>query len=205
MSRKKKTKILAIGDIHGDSSLVKKLAQQAEKEDVDLIILSGDLTWFGQKTKNIIKPFEKRKKPVLILHGNHETEDNIKALEEVYKNTRNLHGYYYKGNNFGIFGAGGVDWGTDKKEEENIFNALKKSHEKIKDSKKKIMVTHMHHFGSKSEFSGFPGSKAVAKAIKKFKPDILINSHIHEAGGIEEKLGKTLVFNVSRKPKIFEI
>jgi Icc-related predicted phosphoesterase len=67
------------------------------------------------------------------------------------------------------------------------------------------MVTHMHHQGSISEFSGFRGSSAIRKAIKEFSPDVLISAHIHEAGGIEEKIGKTKVINVSRKPKIFEI
>ena len=63
----------------------------------------------------------------------------------------------------------------------------------------------MHPRGSKAEFSGFKGSKAVEKAIKEFHPDIAICSHIHEAAGIEEKIGKTKVINVSRKAKIFEI
>jgi Icc-related predicted phosphoesterase len=63
----------------------------------------------------------------------------------------------------------------------------------------------MHPRGSKAEFSGVPGSKAVRKAIKEFKPDVLISAHIHEAAGMEEKIGKTKVINVSRKEKIFEI
>lgn len=63
----------------------------------------------------------------------------------------------------------------------------------------------MHPAGGKAEFVGFPGSKSVKKAIKEFKPNILINSHIHEAGGLEEDIDKTRVINVSRKPKIFEI
>ena len=67
------------------------------------------------------------------------------------------------------------------------------------------MVTHAHPFKSKAEFSGFQGSTGVRKAIKKFKPDIVISGHIHEAEGIEEKIGKTKVINVSRKAKVFEI
>ena len=35
-------KILAAADIHGDSSLVKKLAEKAEKEKVGLVVLCGD-------------------------------------------------------------------------------------------------------------------------------------------------------------------
>ncbi|GAG38374.1 unnamed protein product, partial [marine sediment metagenome] len=70
---KNKTKILAVGDIHGDTGLVKKLAEKAKKEDVDLIILTGDLTFAERSTKNLIGPFVKAKKQVLLIHGNHES------------------------------------------------------------------------------------------------------------------------------------
>ena len=50
-----------------------------------------------------------------------------------------------------------------------------------------------------------PGSKAVTEAIKKFKPDIAICSHVHEAEGIEEKMGKTTILNVGKTGKIIEI
>ena len=63
----------------------------------------------------------------------------------------------------------------------------------------------MHPSPSLSEFSGIAGSKTITKAIKKFKPDILIHGHIHEAGGIEEKIGNTKVINVGREGKIIEI
>ena len=72
-------------------------------------------------------------------------------------------------------------------------------------SERKLMVTHIHPHKSKAEIFGFEGSKAVRKAIETFKPDIAINAHMHEAGGIEEKIGKTRVINVSRKEKVFEI
>jgi Icc-related predicted phosphoesterase len=63
----------------------------------------------------------------------------------------------------------------------------------------------MHPAGSKSEFSGFPGSKAITKAIKQFKPDFVLHGHIHEASGIEEKVGNTKIINISREGKILEI
>ena len=48
----KPLKILAVGDIHGDTGLVKKLAEKAEKENVDLVIIAGDLTFIEKSTKN---------------------------------------------------------------------------------------------------------------------------------------------------------
>jgi Icc-related predicted phosphoesterase len=201
----KKTKILAVGDIHGDTGLVKRLAEKAVKENVDLVILAGDLTFAEQSTKNLIGPFIKAKKQVLLIPGNHESNATIDFLSEMYPNTKNIHGYSFKKDNLGIFGAGAADVGINMIKDSEIFNLLKKGHEYVKDSEKKIMVTHMHPRGSKAEFSGFPGSIAVKKAIKEFHPDFLITAHIHEAAGLEENIGKTRVINVSRKEKIFEI
>jgi hypothetical protein len=200
----KKSKILAVGDIHGDTGLVKRLAKKAEEENVDLIILAGDLTLVEESIDNLIGPFVKAKKQVLIIPGNHESNATIDFLTKMYPNTKNIHGYSFKKGDLGVFGGGGGDiiMVTPDKE---IFKALEKGHQGIKDSKKKIMVTHMHPRGGKAEFSGFPGSKSVAKAIKEFRPDILISGHIHEASGIEEQIGDTKVINVSRKAKIFEI
>ncbi len=200
-----KTKILAIGDIHGDTGLVKKLAERAKKENIDLVILAGDLTFAETSTKNLIGPFLKAKKEVLIIPGNHESVATINFLADMYSNTKNIHGYSFQKYDLGVFGAGSADIGINQTKDSEIFELLRKGHDKIKDLKKQIMVTHMHHHGSKAEFSGWPGSKAVRKAIDKFHPDILISSHIHEAGGIEEKIGKTRIINVSRKPKVFEI
>ncbi|MEK6913646.1 MAG: metallophosphoesterase [Nanoarchaeota archaeon] len=201
----KKTKILAVGDIHGDTGLVRRLAEKAVKENVDLIILAGDLTLADMSTKNLIGPFMKAKKQVLIIPGNHEPLTTVDFLTEMYPNTKNIHGYSFKKDDLGIFGAGAGDIGINTIKDSEIFNLLKKGHDWVKDSKKKIMVTHMHPKGSKAEFSGFPGSAAVRKAIKEFHPDFLITAHIHEAAGLEEDIGKTRVINVSRKEKIFEI
>jgi len=201
----KKTKILAIGDIHGDTGLVKKLVDKVKKENVDLVILPGDLTWFESSVKGIIGPFVKAKKKVLILPGNHESMTTINFLMQKYPNTFNIHGTGIKEGNIGIFGAGYADIGPFSVDEDELKKILEEGHQKIKDSEKKIMVTHLHHKGGKAEAFGFKGSKAIKEAIEKFKPDLVLSGHIHEAGGIEEKIGKTRIINVARKPVIFEI
>jgi len=83
----KKTKILAIGDIHGDKGLAKKLAERAKKENVDLVIIAGDLTFFENSIENLIGPFIKANKEVLLIPGNHESKETIQILEDLYPNT----------------------------------------------------------------------------------------------------------------------
>ena len=82
-------KILASGDIHNDSRLAEKLAEKAEKENVDLVILCGDITQFD-KCENIIGPFKKHNRKVLFVPGNHESFATADFLAEVYgiKNIR---------------------------------------------------------------------------------------------------------------------
>ena len=199
----KKTKILAIADIHGDVGLVKKLAKKAKDENVDMVIVAGDLTFFGQSTKNLIGPFTKVNKPVLLIHGNHEDLMDVNFLSEMYPNVRNIHGYAYSKGDVGIFGAGGTPSGRSS--EKKVFETLEKGHNVVKDFKKRIMITHMHPEKTLAEFSGFPGSKGIRKAIEEFKPDLFINAHIHEAEGLEEEIGKTKIINIGRQGRILEI
>ena len=195
-------KILAIGDIHGDTGLVKKVEKLAKKEKVDMILLAGDQTWFGQPVEKIISPIAK--KPTLIIHGNHESEELIKMWEKMYPNLKNIHKKHLEREGIGFFGSGTTDWGF-KDDSEQIFKELKQGHEKIKHLKKKVMIQHCPPVGSKIELLGFPGSYGTRKAIDKFQPDILICGHMHEGGGIIEQIGKTKVMNVARTPTIFEI
>lgn len=204
MKAKKTLKVLAAADIHGDRSLARKLANQAKRENVDLVILCGDLT-SPNETPNLIKPFKDANKKVLIIPGNWDSFATTDFLAEIY-GVRNIHGYSVRYNDIGFFGAGGAEGpGEGRISEKELLSTLKKAYSGLKDVKKKVMVTHMHPANSKSEFSGIPGSRSIEKAIKKFKPDFLLHGHIHEASGIEEKIGSTRVINVSRKGTILEL
>jgi Icc-related predicted phosphoesterase len=199
----KKLKILAAGDIHGDSKITKRLAAKAEKEKVDLVVLCGDITGFTE-TQNLIKPFKDKHQKVLIVPGNHDSFATTDFLANLY-GVKNIHGYSAKYEDVGIFGAGGADVGITAVSEREMFKTLKQAHNGVKGIEKKIMVTHMHPSGSLSEASGFGGSTAITRAIKEFKPDFLLHSHIHETEGADEMIGKTRVINVGKEGKIIEI
>ncbi|MDD5191878.1 MAG: metallophosphoesterase [Candidatus Nanoarchaeia archaeon] len=202
INKQKKFKILAAGDFHGDSSASKRLAEKAEKENVDLVVLTGDITGLIE-TENLIKPFLQKNKRVVFVPGNWDTTEATETISRLY-GIKNIGKHYVKYDNVGIFGVGNEDWQL-KLNEGNAFKKLEKDFEKIKDLEKKIMVSHMHAARTKAEFSGFPGSKAIRKAIEKFQPDLFISGHIHEAEGLNEKIGKTRVISVGKKGKIIEI
>ena len=199
-------RILAASDVHGDSKTTRKLAEKAEKENVDLVVLCGDITGFVE-TKDIIAPFKRKNKKVLLIPGNHDSFATADFLAEFY-GMKNIHGYSIKLDNVGFFGAGGaidLPGFPGETTEEDIYSNLKKAHKAIQGIERKIMVTHMHPSESVSEFSGIRGSKAITKAIKDFKPNILLHGHIHEAAGMEQMIGKTRVINVGEEGTIIEI
>lgn len=199
-------KILAAGDLHGDFSLTKRLAERADKENVDLVVLCGDLTDFEKSTDNLIGPFKKVGKKILLIPGNHESLATADFLAEVY-DVKNIHGYSVKYEDIGFFGCSGVNIGIHSIPENEIFDLFKKGFDKIKYLKKRIMVSHVHPSKTKMEkFSKWiPGSTGVRQALDELKPDLLLCSHVHEAEGIEEMVGKTKVVNVGSRGKIIDL
>lgn len=198
----KKFKILAAGDFHGDASVTKKLAEKAAKEKVDLVVLTGDITG-PIETKNLLKPFIEKGERVVFVPGNWDSTETINFLSQLY-GIKNLGDHHAKYDNVGIFGIGSPDWQLEL-DDKKTYEKLRKDFELIKNLEKKIMVSHIHAAGTKSELSGVAGSDALRKAIEKFQPDVFISGHIHEAEGVSEKIGKTRVYNVGRKGRIIEL
>jgi uncharacterized protein len=196
-------KILAFSDLHGDVLKAKELAQQASQENVDLVIIAGDLSNSKGKIEGIIGEFKKENLEVAIIPGNHDNMAEINFLEKKY-NIKNLHGYAFKKNNVGIMSCGYSNVGPHIIDDNKLFEMLKQQHEYVKDSEKKILLTHTHPHDSILGLNFFPGSKGVKKAIEMFKPDLHICGHIHETQGIEEIIGQTKVVNVGKNGKIFE-
>jgi Icc-related predicted phosphoesterase len=202
MAKKSKLKILAAGDLHGSSDIAQKLAEKATRENVDLVLLLGDIHGALKESRNIVAPFKKAGKKVLFVPGNWDTRQEADSLTEFY-GIKNIDGYYAVYDHVGIVGLGNPDFELNL-DERKTFDKLKINFDKMK-AEKKILISHLHAAGTKAEFSGFPGSSGLRKAVEYFSPDILLQAHIHEAEGIEEKIGKTRVINVGRKGKIIEL
>src|SRR3989344_5936254 len=153
-------KILAASDLHGDRKLVKELAEQAEEENVDLVVLCGDLTYFEEGHEGMIGPFLAKGKRVIFVPGNHESLATADFLAKKY-GIKNLHGYSTKYEHVGFFGVGGANIGLHQISDQEAYNLLKQSHVYVKDAEKRVLVSHVHPAGSKMErfTSFFKGSK----------------------------------------------
>ncbi len=195
----KKLRILAAGDLHGDLGIAKKLSEKAKKQKVDLVVLAGDIYGYEDGDEGILSPFKKAKQKVVFVPGNCDFDKECKMLE---REGKNIHDYYVTYSGVGIAGIGSPNWKLSLGDSD--FEKIKRNFDRMKPAKR-ILVSHLHAEGTAAEFSGIAGEKVLRKAVRKFKPDLLISAHIHEAEGIEDKIGKTRVVQVGRRGKILEI
>ncbi|MFQ5962692.1 MAG: metallophosphoesterase [Candidatus Scalinduaceae bacterium] len=191
-------KIISFGDIHED--ITKLILLKNELEDADLIIISGDLTNYNGKKKaeKIIEEVMKYNNSVLAQLGN---LDKFEVNDYLNEKGINLHRNGYIKDDIGIFGVGGSNptpFGTPTEfSESEIGNFLLEGFEKVREAKFKIMVPHMPPNCTKVDVirnGAHVGSKSVRDFIIKYKPDISLSGHIHEARGTD-KIGSTLIFN----------
>ena len=197
-------RILALSDVHGDRSFIKRMADHAEKEKVDLVILAGDIADEAHMVDGMVGPFKAKGLEVAVLPGNHEGMGEIGFLIDKY-HALNLHGYAMKFGDVGIFGCGYADIGVHQLTEEQFLETLRRARKQLKGVKKTLMVTHVQPSKSILGLGMFPGSTGVREAIFELKPNVHICGHIHETQGIEEIIGTTRVINVGKRGKIIEL
>lgn len=197
-------KILAVGDVHGDKSLIQTIANQSIEENVDAIVICGDLSAPENDLSGMIGPLKQTNKRVFLMHGNHDNRATMQVLSELYQ-TKFLHADSYQIDDVSLVGCGGSNIGPESLTENQLQNYLNNAFTKAQ-TQKKILITHNHPESKMASLSNFvPPSIAITNAINQHQPDIAICAHIHEGAGIEEQIGKTKLINVSRTPTIINL
>ncbi len=187
-------KILALVDLHGSTKMIKKIAQLARKEKVDYVISAGDHTIFSDSHEDIIKQFDSIGLPVLLTHGNHESEEETRKLCRKTKNVKFLHKETLEHGDCVMLFYGGGGFSTKDKEFEKWADEAMK---KIPESKKILLVTHAPPYGTKIDMilDQPAGSKSIRKFIKLVQPKLAISGHLHENAGMKDKIDKTKIIN----------
>ena len=187
-------KILAFVDLHGSLNALKKIASVAKKENVDYIICAGDITIFGDSAGYILKKIDAIGKPVMMLHGNHESESSLRNMCSKTKNVKFLHKEVLEVGDYVFLCYGGGGFSLEDKEFE-IWS--KKAMETIGEDKKIILVTHAPPYGTKLDpiLDQPAGNKSIRRFIKLVQPKLAISGHLHENSGASDKIDKTKLIN----------
>ncbi|MEA3378911.1 MAG: metallophosphoesterase [Nanoarchaeota archaeon] len=196
-------RILAFTDFHAQKNSWKKVLKKVK--DADILVGTGDFSDFGKETNKILSHFKDIGKPVLVIHGNHETIGQMKEIEKEYENIIFLHKRSYQLDKYLFFGFGGGGFSQEDKDFENVSNRFLKTVDK---KNIVIMLTHSPPYGTKLDFiegMGHRGNESYTMFIKKNKPLLWICGHIHETFSQMQVLGNTVIANPGPEGKIIEI
>lgn len=190
-------KLLAFSDVHCDQGAVESLVAQAARADV--VAGVGDFASMHEGLEQTLAPLRAIEAPLLLVPGNNETEDALRAAVAGWDGVTVLHGEGSEVAGVRFFGIGGGipttpwDWSFDLTEEEA---AAKLSG--LADG-----AVLLSHSPPKGHVDKGLGSAAVLEAAERAAPRAVLCGHIHEQWTNESLIGEALVRNLG--PDGFEL
>lgn len=204
-------KVLAFSDLHVDLDRAGALAERAGEADV--VVGAGDFASVHEGLEETIgalrEAFGKAERPVVLVPGNNETEDALRAACAGWEAASVLHGSAARPGGDGdppFFGLGaGIpvtpwDWSFDLEEAE-AAERLAECPEGA------VLVVHSPPRGhcDRSGSGEHLGSTAILEAIEAKRPRLVVCGHIHESWGAESRVGDTPVYNLGPQGRLIEV
>ncbi|MEO0184540.1 MAG: metallophosphoesterase [candidate division WOR-3 bacterium] len=198
-------RILAISDIHGRINYDKKIIDIIS--DVDLIVISGDITNFGgsKDALTVLRSIREINENILAIPGNC---DQFEVIDVLRSENINLHGEIREFGGvlfFGIGGSGHTPFKTPQEYSDEEIERILGNYKK-RDGKQ-IFVSHAPPFNTKVDktlLGIHVGSKQIREFIEKNQPDLCLCGHIHEARNTD-KIEKTIIVNPGPFPKYYSV
>ena len=195
-------RLLAFSDLHQDLRQAAQLAEMAREADV--VIAAGD---FGSVHRGVAETCDMLvviETPTILVPGNNETLDELRAACTGWKAATVLHGEGIEIGDVSFWGLGGGipttpwPWSFDLSEEEADRAAA------ACPAETDVLVLHSppkgHLDGDRSL-----GSEALQRAIERVQPRVAVCGHIHECQGQEAAIGPTRLFNLGPAGRFIEL
>lgn len=186
-------RILALSDIHQKTEILKALLEKVDKSSIELILVAGDITNYGDATdaSRAIEMLSFAK--VLAVPGNLDTKDVVAYLKKenklLHRKCIEFKGITFCGFGGGLIGSVGECLYSELEIEEHLRKIIRPNC---------VLVTHLPPKDTKLDLSEGEhiGSNAVRKIILEKKPLLSICGHAHGAYG-KIALGSTTCINVA--------
>jgi Icc-related predicted phosphoesterase len=197
-------KILAFSDLHRDLEQGARLVEMSAEADV--VIGAGDFASVHEGLPETICALAAIEVPTVLVPGNNETIDALRAAVDGWDAATVLHGEGTSIGGTAFFGLGGGipvtpwDWSFDLADEaatEMLAGCPEDA----------ILVLHSppkDHCDSAGAGGSF-GSPALLRAIEEKRPRLAVCGHIHESWGCESQVGPTSVRNLGPEGTWIEI
>ncbi len=197
-------RILAFSDLHRDLGQAERLVEMSAEADV--VIGAGDFASVHEGLEEAIAALIPIEAPTILVPGNNETEEALRAAARDWRSATVLHGEPADIGGVAFFGLGaGIpitpwDWSFDLDEEE--AQALLAGC-----PPGGVLVVHSPPSGhvDTSSAGDHLGSAAILAAIESRRPRLAVCGHIHESWGERSRVGPTEIANLGPDGAWFEL
>lgn len=197
-------KILAFSDLHCDLAQAAQLTELAA--DADVVIGAGDFASQHSGLEETIAALSGIAVPAVLVPGNNETEEALRAATAGWESAKVLHGTGIEIDGVAFFGLGaGIpvtpwDWSFDL-DEERAAERLAACPEGA------VLVLHSPPMGhcDQSSAGRHLGSTAIAAGIERTRPALAVCGHIHESWGERSRIGETPIANLGPRGAFFDV
>jgi Icc-related predicted phosphoesterase len=193
-------KVLVGTDFHGKESVFEAFAEKTEKNNVDIMVICGDITHFGslQEAQRLLSLLTDLRIPVLFVPGNCDPPSLV-GLD--MKGVTCIHGRTVSYGDLAFLGVGAsppTPFCTPfELTEDKIMETLVQASSNLSAARWVVLVSHAPPHDTqldKTSVGLHVGSSSVRTFIEKRQPSIVFCGHIHEAKG-SDKIGSTLIVN----------
>ena len=197
-------RLLAFSDLHRDLDQAARLVEAAA--DADVVVGAGDFASIHEGLSATITALAPITAPTVLVPGNNETEDALRAACEGWDAATVLHGQGAEIDGTQFFGLGaGIpitpwDWSFDL-DEDQAAERLAACPEGA------VLVVHSPPKGhcDTSSSGDHLGSEAILETIESKRPPLAVCGHIHEAWGAEDEVGETTVINLGPSGRLIDL
>jgi Icc-related predicted phosphoesterase len=197
-------KLLAFSDLHRDLAQAGDLVERSSEADV--VIAAGDFASIHEGLEEMIQALQPISVPSVLVPGNNETEDALRAACEGWETATVLHGQGAEIDGTQFYGLGaGVpitpwDWSFDL-DDQQAAERLAGCPEGA------VLVVHSPPKGhcDQSSTGDHLGSEAILEAIESKRPQLAVCGHIHESWGAESEIGPTKVINLGPSGRLIDV
>jgi Icc-related predicted phosphoesterase len=196
-------KLLIFSDIHNDwKTLEGLLAAQA-----DYCFAAGDQVTWAKGFDRCGEILSRRGNQVYVLPGNHESAEDVASMCARF-GLHNFHGRHIQIGRWNVAGLGyssPTPFGTPGEYSEPDMAARLA---KFASLDPLILICHAPPYGTALDQIRpglHAGSRAVREFIEKSQPQYFFCGHIHEAEGVEIRIGRTVARNVGKAGYLLEL
>ena len=188
-------KVLLFSDLHTDVTASRKIVERAR--NTDILIGEGDFANVRRNLNVCIDILRTVDRPTILVAGNNETTDELRAACKDWSSAHVLHGTRITIAGLSFFGLGGGipitpfgAWSYDFSEEQ--------AKELLADCPQGcVLVTHSPPRGTLDMSSSGKnlGSAAIRDTVEQKTPLLVVCGHIHASSGQQAFIGPTPIIN----------